>query len=180
MDKTKINKDRKLSSPDKRRLLEIMRESNHAAKQLDDAQTETAKSKAQQEWESFIGADKVRVKIREYCSTINELNTQLVEQGCEPVHADDRIHSAWVISRDKPELKLEGSQLEKYKEHQARMRSIDEARGQGVNDYYEVSAILHIETVGDALEVLGKTAPQLVARDEIGVSRILETKEVEA
>jgi hypothetical protein len=160
----KVNRDRKLTASDKKNLMEVMNRSNHRLKQAAEAKADGERQTAQQAWEESIGAAEIREKIRVNCAETNELNTQLVERGCEPVDAKERVNSPWEYTKrdSKVKLSLKGGQLKRYQQHQAKMKEIDDAVGERANDYYEVSAILYIETVGDAVELIGETAPQLL------------------
>tara|TARA_R110000751_G_scaffold161170_1_gene266846 strand:- start:1073 stop:1612 length:540 start_codon:yes stop_codon:yes gene_type:complete len=179
MNLDKANRDRKLNATDKKSLMEVMSKSNHRLKSAAEAQADGERQTAQHAWEESIGAAEIREKIKVNCAETNELNTQLVERGCEPVDAQQRVNSAWEITRSdsKVKLSLKGNQLKEYQKHQAKMKEIDDAVGDHADDYYTVSAILYIETVGDAIDLLGETAPQL-----LGLKPVLsiENKEVTA
>lgn len=159
-----VNRDRKLNATDKKSLMEVMRESNHRLKRVAETKAEGKRQTAQHAWEESIGAAEIREKIKVNCAETNELNTQLVERGCEPVDARERVTPTWDYTRgeSKVRLALKGDQLKEYQKHQAKMKEIDDAVGDAADDYYKVSAILYIETVGDAIDLLGETAPQLL------------------
>jgi hypothetical protein len=164
-----VNRDRKLNATDKKSLMEVMNRSNHRMKQTAVAKADGERQTAQQAWEESIGAGAIREKIKQNCAEANELNVQLLERGCEPVDARERIKPTYTYSGRKQmdgegevKVSLKGDQLKEYQKHQAKMKEIDDAVGDHANDYYEVSAILYIETVGDAIDLIGDTAPQLL------------------
>ena len=159
-----VNRDRKLNATDKKSLMEVMTESNHRLKRAAETKAEGKRQTAQQAWEESIGAAEIREKIKVNCAETNELNTQLVERGCKPVDAQQRVNATWEYTRSdsKVRLALKGDQLKEFRKHQAKMKEIDDAVGDAADDYYKVSAILYIETVGDAIDLIGETAPQLL------------------
>ena len=85
-----------------------------------------------------------------------------MERGCEPVDARERVNSTYRYEREEVKINLKGQQLKEYKKHQAKMKEIDDAVGDAAEDHYEAVTILYIETVGDAIELLGDHAPQLL------------------
>jgi hypothetical protein len=173
----KINRDRKLSASDKKELRGVMSRSTHRLRVAAEAKADCAKQTAQHAWEESIGAPEIREKIKANCAEANELNTQLMERGCEPVDARERVNSTYRHDRAEVKLTLKGQQLKDYKKHQAKMKEIDDAVGDAAEDHYEAVTILYIETVGDAIDLLGDHAPQL-----LGLKPVLsiENKEVTA
>lgn len=171
-----VNRDRKLNATDKKNLMEVMGRSNHRLKATAEAKADGARQTAQHAWESSIGAPEIREKIKTNCAEANELNTQLMERGCEPVDARERINSTYRYDdAAKVKMTLKGEQLKRYQKHQAKMKEIDDAVGDHADDYYTVSAILYIETVGDAIDLLGDHAPQL-----LGLKPVLSIENKEA
>ena len=162
MDITKINKDRKLTASDKKELRAVMSRSPHRLRVAAEAKATSERQTAQQAWEASIGAAEIREKIKQHCAEANELNTQLMERGCEPVDARERVNSTYRYEREEVKINLKGQQLKEYKKHQAKMKEIDDAVGDAAEDHYEAVTILYIETVGDAIELLGDHAPQLL------------------
>tara|TARA_R100000656_G_scaffold101682_1_gene73966 strand:+ start:213 stop:812 length:600 start_codon:yes stop_codon:yes gene_type:complete len=158
----KINRDRKLTASDKKELRVVMGRSTHRLRVAAEAKADCERQTAQQAWEESIGAAKIREKIKQNCAEANELNTQLMERGCEPVDARERVNSTYRSSRKEVQINLKGEQLKEYKKHQAKMKEIDDAVGDAAEDHYEAVTILYIETVGDAIDLLGSHAPQLL------------------
>lgn len=177
MNLDKVNRDRKLNATDKKSLMEVMGQSNHRLKQAAETSAEGNRKTAQHAWEESIGAAEIREKIKVNCAETNEMNTQLVERGCEPVDARERVNPTWDYTRgdSKVKMTLKGDQLKEYQKHQAKMKEIDDAVGDAADDYYKVSAILYIETVGDAIDLMGETAPQL-----LGLKPVLSIENKEA
>jgi hypothetical protein len=178
MNTEKINRDRKLTASDKKNLMEVMGRSNHRLKATAEAKADGERQTAQHAWEESIGAAEIREKIKVNCAETNEMNTQLVERGCEPVDARERVTPTWDYTRGESKVKmtLKGDKLKRYQKHQAKMKEIDDAVGDHADDYYTVSAILYIETVGDAIDLLGDHAPQLLGLKPV----LIENKEVAA
>lgn len=156
--------ERKLKPAEKNKLVEALVEmaSEEHNRQVAAAQVQI--KSAQQKWEEAIGATEIQEQIKRRCAEINELQTQLLENACEPVDTGERITSHYHYGRRDREaaLNLKGDKLKKYKEHQDKIKRLEECGSRDYQRHVKVSAILGVETVGEALQFIDEVAPRLL------------------
>ena len=158
------NLDRKLRPAEKNKLIDEIVCIGREERSRIVAETQAQKKSAQKQWEESIGADEIQQAIKTKCAEINELQVQLLENACEGVDAKERLkdYTGYYSQADKVKVKLKGEKLKRYKEHKRKMQSLETRGADNYESRLRVNSILGIETVGQAVSLIGKLTPGLL------------------
>jgi hypothetical protein len=173
-----VDRDRKLSSPERKAVLETVQELQETKRRETEASNAITIEGMQGQWERACGATKLKASVEVMVTKINSTNRQLVELGVVPVCTRDSInsyrrHEAYKYAsyddenEGKYAIKIKDKTLKKkYDDMSKRIKEMKNVTNRFDELRFKIATILTMSTVGEVIDAFEVEAPEIIGTDK--------------
>ena len=173
-----VDRDRKLSSPERKAVLETVQELQETKRRETEASNAITIEGMQSQWESACGATKLKASVEVMFTKINSINKQLIELGVAPVHVGESItsyrryepykyHSYSDEDQRKYAVKIKDKALKKkYDSMRKSIEEMKKATSRFDELRFKIATILTMSTVGEVIDAFEVEAPEIIGTDK--------------
>jgi CRISPR/Cas system-associated endonuclease Cas3-HD len=170
-----VDRDRKLSSPERKAVLETVQELQETKRRETEASNAISIEGMQGQWERACGATKLKASVEAMFTKINSINKQLIELGVAPIHVGESItsyrrHEPYRYSHSYNDeeagryaVKIKDKTLKKkYDDMRKNIEEMQNTTSRFDELRFKIATILTMSTVGEVIDAFEVEAPEII------------------